>query len=53
MKNLMKLLTNESFLGVISLTIIGSLSVWKGNLEITTGCVAGVAALLRGQKGEK
>lgn len=47
-----KLLTNEAFLGVISLTILGGLAIWEGNMELATGTVAAIGAMLRGEKGE-
>ncbi len=52
-KRTIKLLTNESFLGVISLTILGGVGIYCGHIEIAGVAVGGIAAMLRGAQGEK
>lgn len=48
-----KLFTNEAFLGVLSLTILGCFAIYHSNVELAGVAIGGIAALLRGEKGEK
>lgn len=52
MDKLIKLFTNESFLGVTALTLLGCLAIWKNHLEIAGVAIGGIAAMLRGALGE-
>lgn len=50
---LLKLLTNESFLGVLSLSVLGGIALYKGHSEMAGIALGGIAAMLRGKEGEK
>lgn len=53
MSKLVKLLTNESFLGTMALGIIGGIAVFKGQPEMAGIALGGIAAMLRGKEGER
>jgi len=52
MKAIKNLLTNEAFLGTVALTILGSLALIFNHIEIAGVAIGGIAAMLRGAKGE-
>lgn len=52
-KQVIKLLTNEAFLGCAVLGCLGALATIYGHIELAGVAVGGVAAMLRGKEGEK
>ncbi len=53
MSKLVKLLTNEAFIGTVALTVLGGLALYYGRSEMAGVAVGGIAAMLRGSKGEE
>lgn len=53
MSKLVKLLTNESFLGTLALGVLGGFAIYKGQPEMAGIALGGIAAMLRGKEGEK
>lgn len=53
MSKLLKLLTNESFLGTFALSILGGIALYQGHSEMAGIALGGIAAMLRGKEGEK
>lgn len=47
-----KILTNESTLGTVALTIIGTIATVMGAYEIAGVAVGGIAGMLKGIKGD-
>ena len=51
-KRLVKLLTNESFIGTSALTVLGIVALVYGHIEIAGVAIGGIAAMLRGAVGQ-
>lgn len=52
MKSWVRLLTNESFVGCISLVILGVAAAFFGYKEGLAVTIGGIAGLLKGQQGQ-
>jgi len=51
-KRWVTILTNESFLGTFSLTILGCFALYNNMNEIAGIALGGIAAMLRGKEGQ-